>query len=160
MNRKVAVATSLLWASSSSLAGEPAEGEAGHLVRPQRRLTAGPEASPSGDINADRDRAIDLEVRVEPPLHHAAAGLALEERRSRRECSCAKSGKSLLKYSTSMTLGSRAHGSSCDACLPWRTSCAEHDCDRLKQDCDRLKPVLLWQDVVDLREATREESVG
>ena len=33
------------------------------LRAPQRRLAAGPEAGPSGDINADRDRAIDLEVR-------------------------------------------------------------------------------------------------
>ena len=75
---------------------------------PQRRLAAGPEASPSVDINADRDRAIDLEVRVEPPpLHHAAAGLAIEERRSRRECSRTKSGKSFLKYLTPVILGSQ-----------------------------------------------------
>ena len=91
---------------------------------------------------------------VEPPLHHIAAGLVLEERRSRRECNRSKSGKSFLEYLTPVTLGSRAHGSSCDACLAWRTSCAEQEWDRLKQECDRLKPVLLWQDAVDLREAT------
>ena len=140
MNREVATATSLLCASnSSSLASPQMEKQtiSQNLQRaPQRRLAAGPEAGPSGGINADRDRAIDLEVRVEPPLHHTAAGLALEERRSRRECSRTKSGKSFLKYLTPMTLGSRAHGSSCDACLLWRTSCAE-------QECDRLKPVLL-----------------
>ena len=116
--------------------------------------------SPSSDINADRDRAIGLEVCVEPPLHHTAAGLVLEERRSRRECNRSKSGKSFLEYLTPVTLGSRAHGSSCDACLAWRTSCAEQEWDRLKQECDRLKPVLLWQDAVNLREVTCEESVG
>jgi hypothetical protein len=30
---------------------------------------------------------VGLEVRVEPTLHHTAAGLAITERRSRRECS-------------------------------------------------------------------------
>ena len=91
MNREVALATSLLCASSSSSLASPQMKKqtiSQNLQRaPQRRLTAGPEASPSGDINVDRDRAIDLEVSVQPPLHHAAAGLALEERRSRRECS-------------------------------------------------------------------------
>ena len=71
---------------------------------PQRRLAARPEAGPSGDINTDRDRTIDLEVRVEPLFHHAAAGLALEERRSRRACS---RSKSFLRYLTSLISGSQ-----------------------------------------------------
>jgi hypothetical protein len=67
MNREVAVATSLLWASSSSSLASPQMEKqtiSQNLQRaPRRRLAAGPEAGPSGDINADRDRAIDLEVR-------------------------------------------------------------------------------------------------